>query len=332
MPHHGVMVGTSTSASISHLQPHPDFAVITFGLTKTYGTRLAVDGVDLAIPKGALSGFVGPNGAGKTTTIRMLLGLIRPTAGTGWVLGHALHQPREFLPQVGALVESPAFYPTMSGRENLRVLAKLGDIPDSRIDPLLDEVGLAGRGQDQFRSYSLGMKQRLGIAAALLPDPDLLILDEPTNGLDPAGIAEIRSLLQSISSGGRTVMVSSHLLAEVEQMCTHLVVIRSGQLVFQGEVSDLLDAQHLRVTARPEDPADLLALGTIVDQLGMSATILNGAVSVTAAEDFTALLNRAAMKQGITLVHLSADRPRLEEAFLALTDGENEPTVSTHSG
>ena len=306
-------------------------AVTTADLTKAYGTRLAVDGIDLAIPEGALSGFVGPNGAGKTTTIRMLLGLVRPTAGVGWVLGRALHQPSEYLPHVGALVESPAFYPTVSGRENLRVLSALGDIPESRIDPLLDEVGLGERGRDQLRTYSLGMKQRLGIASALLPDPDLLILDEPTNGLDPAGIAEIRNLLQSIAITGRTVMVSSHLLAEVEQMCTHLVVIRSGRLVFQGEVSDLLDAQNIRVTARPEDPRDLVALGTLAEQLGKRPTILNGTISVTAAEGFPARLNQTAMKQGITLVHLSVDRPRLEDAFLALTDTDGETTASSHS-
>jgi ABC-2 type transport system ATP-binding protein len=306
--------------------------VATAGLTKAYGTRLAVDGIDLAIPRGALSGFVGPNGAGKTTTIRMLLGLVRPTAGTGWVLGRALHRPSEYLPRVGALVESPAFYPTLSGRENLRVLSALGDIPESTIDPLLDKVGLGERGRDQFRTYSLGMKQRLGIAAALLPDPDLLILDEPTNGLDPAGIAEIRILLQSIAIEGRTVMVSSHLLAEVEQMCTHLVVIRSGRLVFQGGVSDLLDAQKLQVTARPEYPADLEALSRLADQLGKRATILNGTISVTATESFPARLNEAAMEKGITLVHLSVDRPRLEDAFLALTDNASETAASSHSG
>jgi ABC-2 type transport system ATP-binding protein len=302
------------------------------GLTKAYGSRLAVDGIDLAIPRGALSGFVGPNGAGKTTSIRMLLGLVRPTTGTGWVLGRALHEPSEYLPRVGALVESPAFYPTLSGRENLRVLSTLGDIPESRIDPLLEEVGLDGRGRDQFRTYSLGMKQRLGIASALLPDPDLLILDEPTNGLDPAGIAEIRSLLQSIATRGRTILVSSHLLAEVEQMCTHLVVIRSGRLVFQGEVSDLLGAQNIRVTARPEDPRDLVPLGTLAEQLGKSAAIINGTISVTAAEDFPARFNQTAMIQGITLVHLSVDRPRLEDAFLALTDTDSETTASSHSG
>ena len=175
----------------------------------------------------------------------MLLDLIRPTAGAGWVLDKPLSKPSEFLPKVGALVDNPAFYPALSGRENLRVLSKLGNIADNRIEPLLETVGLSERSDDHFRSYSLGMKQRLGIAAALLPDPELLILDEPTNGLDPAGIAEMRVLLQSIANGGRTVLVSSHLLSEVEQMCTHLVVIRTGKLVFQGQVSELLDAQTM---------------------------------------------------------------------------------------
>jgi ABC-2 type transport system ATP-binding protein len=295
---------------------------------------MAVSGIDLAIPRGSLSGFVGPNGAGKTTTIRMLLDLIRPTAGAGWVLDKPLNRPSEFLPKVGALVENPAFYPALSGRENLRVLSRLGNIADDRIEPLLEMVGLGERGDDHFRSYSLGMKQRLGIAAALLPDPELFILDEPTNGLDPAGIAEMRVLLQTIAKDGRTVLVSSHLLSEVEQMCTHLVVIRSGKLVFQGQVSDLLDAQNVEVTARPEDPADLMALGILADQLGKRATVVNGQVTIAASDDdFSGQFNRAAMERGITLVHLSADRPRLEEAFLALTDGDNESaTSSSHNG
>jgi len=330
VPHHGAMA-TSTG---SGREPHSDFAVMTKGLTKAYGTRMAVSGIDLAIPRGSLSGFVGPNGAGKTTTIRMLLDLIRPTAGAGWVLDKPLNRPSEFLPKVGALVENPAFYPALSGRENLRVLSRLGNIADDRIEPLLEMVGLGERGDDHFRSYSLGMKQRLGIAAALLPDPELFILDEPTNGLDPAGIAEMRVLLQTIAKDGRTVLVSSHLLSEVEQMCTHLVVIRSGKLVFQGQVSDLLDAQNVEVTARPEDPADLMALGILADQLGKRATVVNGQVTIAASDDdFSGQFNRAAMERGITLVHLSADRPRLEEAFLALTDGDNESaTSSSHNG
>jgi ABC-2 type transport system ATP-binding protein len=264
----------------------------------------------------------------------MLLDLIRPTAGAGWVLDKPLNRPSEFLPEVGALVENPAFYPALSGRENLRVLSRLGNIADDRIEPLLEMVGLGERGDDHFRSYSLGMKQRLGIAAALLPDPELFILDEPTNGLDPAGIAEMRVLLQTIAKDGRTVLVSSHLLSEVEQMCTHLVVIRSGKLVFQGQVSDLLDAQNVEVTARPEDPADLMALGILADQLGKRATVVNGQVTIAASDDdFSGQFNRAAMERGITLVHLSADRPRLEEAFLALTDGDNESaTSSSHNG
>ncbi len=194
-------------------------------------------------------------------------------------------------------------------------------------------VGLSERGDDHFRSYSLGMKQRLGIAAALLPDPELLILDEPTNGLDPAGIAEMRVLLQSIAEGGRTVLVSSHLLSEVEQMCTHLVVIRSGKLVFQGRVSELLDAQHVEVTARPENPADLIALGALADQLGKRSTVVNGQVTIATSEDsFSGQFNRAAMERGITLVHLCVDRPRLEDAFLALTDCEGESSTSSHPG
>ena len=203
------------------LNASPPLALSTSGLTKSYGTRAAVSDLNLAIPQGVISGFVGPNGAGKTTTIRMLLGLIAPTAGSGEVLGADLGQPRNFLHRVGAMIESPAFYPTLSGERNLGVLARLGGIPQMNIDRALHRVGLADRATDPFRSYSLGMKQRLGIAAALLPDPDLLILDEPTNGLDPAGIAEMRVLFRSLADDGITIFVSSHLLSEIAQICKH---------------------------------------------------------------------------------------------------------------
>ena len=186
-------------------RPGPPLAVATTGLTKRFGDRTVVDDVALAIPAGSVCGFVGPNGAGKTTTIRMLLGLVRPTAGSGTILGGSLAEPATYLPKVGALIESPAFYPQLSGRENLKALARLGRLPLTAVDPVLERSGLLARAGDKYRSYSLGMKQRLGIAAAMLAGPELLILDEPNNGLDPAGIVEMRgSSSHSPTTGSRS--------------------------------------------------------------------------------------------------------------------------------
>jgi ABC-2 type transport system ATP-binding protein len=296
-----------------------DLAVATDGLTKKFGPRLAVDGIDLRIPLGAVSGFVGPNGAGKTTTIRMLLGLIRPTAGSGTVLGHPLTHPAAYLSRVGALIEAPAFYPTLSGRANLRALARLGQVELARVDELLDRVGLLERAADAYRSYSLGMKQRLGIAAALLPSPSLLVLDEPANGLDPAGILEVRHLLRALADDGITIFVSSHLLGEVEQICDHLVMIQHGRLLYQGGVADLFAAQGAELAARPERPEDAAALAALVEHAGRAATVEDGMVRVTADHAWAAELNRIAFGAGITLTHLSERRGSLEDAFFELT-------------
>jgi len=237
--------------------PSSSLAVSTAGLTKRFGDRTVVDRVDLAIPTGSVCGFVGPNGAGKTTTIRMLLGLIRPTAGSGSILGGSLTHPASYLHKVGALIESPAFYPTLSGRDNLKALARLGQVSRSAIEPALARVGLSDRAGDKYRSYSLGMKQRLGIAAALLPNPELLILDEPTNGLDPAGIVEMRGLIRSFANDGITVLVSSHLISEIEQVCDHIVMIRGGRLVHQGPVAELHAGQRPDIVVAPEHATDL---------------------------------------------------------------------------
>ena len=191
-------------------------AIEVSGLTKQYDNLIAVKRATFSVPRGAICGFVGPNGAGKTTTIRMLLGLIAPTSGSANVLGHSITHPEKYLSFVGALIEGPAFYPALTGAENLRVLATLGGFPIHRVEELIIQVGLEGRGNDKYKTYSLGMKQRLGIAAALLPNPALLILDEPTNGLDPEGIQEVRDLLKKLASEGTTVFVSSHLLSEIE--------------------------------------------------------------------------------------------------------------------
>src|ERR1700728_4626317 len=226
--------------------------VATTGLTKRFGDRTVVEDVALAIPSGSVCGFVGPNGAGKTTTIRMLLGLVRATSGSGTILGGSLTEPATYLHKVGALIESPAFYPQLSGRENLKALARLGRLPLAAVDPVLERSGLLARAGDKYRSYSLGMKQRLGIAAAMLPSPRLLILDEPTNGLDPGGIVEMRGLIRSFADDGITVLVSSHLIAEIEQVCDHVVMIRAGRLVYQGSVAELRATQQAEFLVTPE--------------------------------------------------------------------------------
>src|SRR5260221_6086605 len=215
-------------------------AIRTEHLTKRYGTRAAVDGVSLEVPTGVIAGFVGPNGAGKTTTIRMLLALARPTAGRIEVLGIPSSRPEDYLPRVGALIEGPAFYPGLSARRNLEVLAALGGIDRRRVDPLLAQVGLQSRESDAVKTYSHGMRQRLGIAAALLPEPAVLILDESTNGLDPAGIQEIRQLLRGLREQSITILMSSHLLAEVEQIADWLILLNQGKAVYQGRIDPVL--------------------------------------------------------------------------------------------
>ena len=296
-------------------------ALSTSGLTKSFGGRTAVSSLNLAIPRGVISGFVGPNGAGKTTTMRMLLGLISPSAGSGEVLGADLGHPQRFLHRVGAMIESPAFYPALSGRKNLDVLARLGGIPPVNISRALRRVSLVDRAADSFRTYSLGMKQRLGIAAALLPDPDLLILDEPTNGLDPAGIVEMRNLLRSLSSEGITIFVSSHQLSEIAQVCKHLVVISTGRMVFQGHIGDLMSRTRPLLRATPEVHGQLGPLERLAGGLGMVTHLEHGSLVAHGDSTMAARLFRAAAQADITLVQLDVLRPSLEDTFLALTAG-----------
>ncbi|HEX4081807.1 MAG TPA: ABC transporter ATP-binding protein [Acidimicrobiales bacterium] len=291
-------------------------AVSTHGLTKRFGSRTVVDDLALAIPTGSVCGFVGPNGAGKTTTIRMLLGLVRPSAGTGTVLGGDLADPPSYLGRVGALIEAPAFYPQLDGRDNLRTLARLGQIPSAAIDPALERVGLLGRATDRYGAYSLGMKQRLGIAAALLAGPELLILDEPSNGLDPAGIVEMRGLIRSLAGDGTTVFVSSHLIAEIEQICDHVVVIRSGRLVHQGPVAALRASRRADVAVRPEHGDDTGRLLGVFEHAGLPAHLDADTIVV---EGNAAVVNRLAMEHRIVLVHLAEQRRSLEDVFFDLT-------------
>jgi ABC-2 type transport system ATP-binding protein len=302
-------------------------AITTAALTRRYGNRTAIDALTVDVPAGGVVGLVGPNGSGKSTLIRMLLGLVAPTSGTANVLGRSIDDPSSYLSRVGALVESPAFIPALSARDNLLSLARLRGLPASRVDEVLDVVGLSGRDREPVRRFSLGMKQRLGIAAALLPDPELLVLDEPTNGLDPAGIVEVRALLRRLGESGRTVLVSSHLLAEIQAACDALVVIRSGQLVYAGPTMGLLarGAEHVDVV--PERDADRAALLLALRQAGWddideqpSALRLSGVGDSVAAE-----INRVAFAAGITLRALSTGRDTLEDVFLELTgtdDGE----------
>jgi ABC-type multidrug transport system ATPase subunit len=299
----------------------PTNVIETSGLGKRYGERIvAVDGLDLRVRPGEVYGFLGPNGAGKTTTLRMLLGLVRPTSGSALVLGRPPGSP-EGLSRTGSLIETPSFYPFLSGRDNLRVLARHADIAETRIPPVLDEVGLAGRGGDRFGTYSLGMKQRLGIAAALLKDPDLLILDEPTNGMDPAGMAEMRSFIRELAGGHRTVLLSSHLMAEVEQVCDRVGVISHGRLVGEGTVDELRGRERLWLRAEPlDEAARLLSLLVAVD----AVTRVDGGLRVAAEPAAAPAINRALVEAGIAVSELRPERASLEDVFLELTDDTRE--------
>ena len=247
--------------------PPDSFALRTQGLVKHYGSRPALQGLDLAVPRGMVYGFLGPNGAGKTTLMRLLVGLIRPDAGRIEILGRPYDwRKRELLHDVGALVEAPVFYDYLSGRDNLRTLAASGArVSASRVDEVLALVGLAERGRDKAGRYSLGMKQRLGIAAALLSDPQLLLLDEPANGLDPGGIVAMRETLRHLTRQGKTVFISSHILPEVQQLADVVGIVNGGQLIREGSLGDLLsDGGHVRVrVAEAELPGALAALGSL---------------------------------------------------------------------
>jgi ABC-type multidrug transport system ATPase subunit len=303
--------------------PADQAAVATRGLSKRFGARLAVDGLDMVVPRGAVYGFLGPNGSGKTTTIRMLLGLVEPSAGTRSLLGHAI--PREAahaLPRVGALVEGPAFHPYLSGRSNLVRLdaADLWSDPRTaraRIDAALDRVGLLAAATKRYRAYSLGMRQRLAIAGALLTPRDLLVLDEPTNGLDPQGTREVRHLVASLAADGATVLISSHLLSEVEQICTHLGIMSDGRLVAQGTVEALRGAGLATVrvsTSRPSDAA------TVLSRLGVTGVeVVHGEVrgqpgSVEPESIVTALVHADVPVRGFAVT-----TPSLEDLFVGLT-------------
>jgi ABC-type multidrug transport system ATPase subunit len=291
----------------------------TQGLTKRYGGGvLAVDSVDLSVRRGEVYGFLGPNGAGKTTTLRMLVGLIRPTSGTAAVAGHSPGAPAG-LSRIGSLIESPGFYPYLSGRENLRVVADLNGLDRTRVEEVLDVVELRSRAERKFGTYSTGMKQRLGVAAALLKDPELLILDEPTNGLDPQGMAEMRKLIKEIGHGDRTVLLSSHLLGEVEQICDRVGVISKGRLVRQSTVQALLGEEGVLVRAQPIDRAEELLTRMFGPEV---ISRQDGAIHLQTKPARSGEINRQLMNAGIGVSELRPFERSLEEVFFQLTGEE----------
>src|SRR6266446_3089409 len=290
--------------------------VETHSLTKRYGSGvLAVDSVDMSVRRGEVYGFLGPNGAGKTTTLRMLVGLIRPTSGTAAVAGQTPGSPAG-LACIGSLIESPGFYPYLSGRENLRVVADLAGAKQKRVDEVLGMVALTTRAGRKFGTYSTGMKQRLRVAGALLKDPDLLILDEPTNGLDPQGMAEMRKLIKDIGQGDRTVLLSSHLLGEVEQICDRVGVIKNGHLVKQSTVQELLGEEGVLVRAQPADQAQEL-LTKIYGPEAISRQ--NGAIHLKVKPENSIEINRRLTDVGIGVSELRPFERSLEEVFFQLT-------------
>jgi ABC-2 type transport system ATP-binding protein len=300
------------------------YAVITEGLTKSFGSYKAVDEIDLRVPKGSVFGFLGPNGSGKTTTIRMLLGLANISSGTVSLLGH--HVPDglgEALPKVGALVEGPAFYPYLSGRDNLLRFDSADLYADSktraqRVDAALARVGLTQAAGKKVHAYSLGMKQRLGIANALLQPRELLVLDEPTNGLDPQGTREVRNLIRSLTSDGITIFVSSHLLVEIEQMCTHLAIMSRGKIVAQGSLEELSASQTLNLTLVTAQTHEALA---ILQSMAIDALVEGQVVSAVLAPAFIApeKIVEKLVHGNVGVQSFNIQAPTLEDRFVLLT-------------
>src|SRR5690349_2942186 len=291
------------------------------GLTKRYGQRTVVDGLDLAVRRGEVFGFLGPNGAGKTTAIAMILGLVAPHAGQIEILGHDAKRDRTAaLKRVGAIVETPAYYPYLSGLDNLRVVALArGGVPAGRFAEVLAQVGLKGRERDRFGAYSLGMKQRLGIAGALLHEPELLILDEPSNGLDPAGMVEIRELILGLARAGQTIVLCSHLLAEVQQVCDRVMILAGGRAVAQGEVATLL-SQGAQTVLRVDDPAR--AEATLRQVPWVERIARDGdTLLLTMPDDHSFALGRLLAEHGLIIGELRRQERDLEQFFLAITGG-----------
>ncbi|WP_227984720.1 ABC transporter ATP-binding protein [Nocardia spumae] len=314
--------GTATQTA----RPGPDSIVATEALTKRYGGHTVVDAVEMTVRRGEIYGFLGPNGAGKTTTLRMLVGLIAPSSGTATVLGRRPGDP-EALRRIGVLIEGPGFYPYLSGRDNLRVLARYRYAGSGRgrelfaeVDQVLARVGLADRADDRLRTYSLGMKQRLGVGAALLGRPDLLILDEPTNGLDPAGMAEMRELVTGLAADGHTVVLSSHLLGEVQEICDRVGVISGGRLLTESTVSRLRGAATLLVRAEPMEAAYPAVRRVVGDH---AALLTAAGIRVDAGRAMAPEVARAVVEARADLLELRIDEKSLEEVFFEMTKQES---------
>ena len=296
-----------------------DLVIQTDGLTKRYGDIQAVDKLSMKVPRGHIFGLLGPNGSGKTTTMGMLLGLVKPTAGR-FNLFDADTQHHEALSRVGAIVETPSFYPYLSGRDNLAYFQGIAGRGDRReLDDLLEKVGLADRGDSRFRTYSLGMKQRLGLAYAILGDPELLFLDEPTNGMDPAGMAEVRDLIRSLGTGGRTVLLSSHLLHEVEQVCDSVGILSKGKLIVQGKVEDLVHSREgERVRLRTTDNAKAVEVLSALDWVD-DVSADGESVVVTAPGERSPELSMALGRSEVYVTEMAAEEMSLEQYFLDVT-------------
>ncbi len=316
-PSDGIVTAPAASRPPAGVPGMP--AILVEGLTKDFGDQRAVDQLSFEIPAGGVTGFVGPNGAGKSTTFRMLLGLIQPTAGAAWMLGEPIDDPNRYIARVGALVEAPALYPKLSGYKNLLAQARLGRLSTSRIDEVLEIVDLTDRAGDRYENYSLGMKQRLGIAGALLQEPELLLLDEPTNGLDPAGTVEIRALFRRLAEAGTSVVVSSHLLTEIQAACDRLVMIQDGRLVFSGPLDELLAAQRSTIVAIAAEPGEATRLALLVRQAGKTVDVSGARVDVDADPDWSIQLGRLALDAGIVLRELRPVEANLETTFLEMT-------------
>ena len=314
------------------------------GLRKSYrrrrGATVAIDGLDLTVPEGGVFGFLGPNGSGKTTTIRCLLGLARPTTGDLRLLGRRIPDGlRDAANRTGAIVETPALFPTMTARENLRLLASVDGIGNRSVDEVLDIVGLGERADDLVKQYSLGMKQRLALAAALLKDPELLILDEPANGLDPAGMREVRHLLRRMADEGRTVFVSSHILAEIESTCDRVAILADGKCVVQGTVDDVVSAADRRSSVLVK-VSDLDAGERVLRTTPWQVERVDSSLRVDVPPESAADLTRTLAQAGHWVTELRPDRCTLEDVFMQLTAGapadpggaEVDPTVTRLEG
>jgi ABC-2 type transport system ATP-binding protein len=292
--------------------------VVTDTLTKRYGDSVAVDGLNLQLRPGEVYGLLGPNGAGKTTVLKILLGLLKPTAGSARVLGGQPGHPA-VLARIGALIEHPSFYPYLSGRDNLRVLARYSRVAPSQVEQAIEQVRLSGRAKDKVKRYSLGMKQRLGVAAALLKDPALLVLDEPTNGLDPKGMSDMRTLIRKMGRDGRTVLLSSHLLGEVEQTCDRIGVIHKGMLIAEESISRLRANHGFIVRVSPMDAAQQVARRLPEVQ---TVKVLDGALLLAAPPERAASINAQLVSAGLRVSEMRPAQRSLEEVFLELTSKE----------